>query len=405
MLPDAGASASGGSHLPGDIAGLYDFPADLRRPRRVHRRARSSAAATATTTSGATSPSSGSPAPRSSPSPWAAAPTRPAKPATSTSRSPSTCGIAGAIAPGARIAAYFCEWTEKGWIDALETAIHDRENCPSILSISWGWAELEAGGNVSWTESAINAVNTSLQEAALLGVTVLCASGDAGSAAAGSGAGAHVDFPASSPYVLSCGGTTLRVTATGIDEVTWNAGARTATGGGATGGGVSELNPLPTWQAAAGVPTSLSTGRQGRGVPDIAGDADRATGYTILVDGQEVHGVGGTSAVAPLYAGLLARINQRLGKPMGYLNPLLYEKLAHVAFRDVVVGSNDCDGAKGYQAGKGWDACTGWGSIVGSKLLVALLDEAPPSTEEATEADPESHRTGPCSSDALPQTG
>ncbi len=312
--------------------------------------------------------------------------------------------IAGAVAPGARLAAYFCEWTEKGWIDALETAIHDRDNRPSILSISWGWAELEAAGRVSWTEAAIDAVNTSLQEAALMGITVLCASGDDGSAAGIAGDQAHVDFPASSPYVLSCGGTTLRVTATGTDEVTWNAGARTAAGGGATGGGVSELNALPVWQASAGVPASLATGRSGRGVPDIAGNADRATGYTILVDGCNVVGVGGTSAVAPLYAGLLARINQRLGKPVGYLNPLLYQKLAPAAFRDVTVGDNDSAGTKGYSAGKGWDACTGWGSIVGSKLLLALLDEAPPAEDEA--AGPPSHVD--CASSApeeLPQTG
>ena len=311
--------------------------------------------------------------------------------------------IAGAIAPGARLAAYFCEWTEKGWIDALETAIHDRDNQPSILSISWGWAELEAAGHVSWTEAAIDAVNTSLQEAALLGITILCASGDDGSAAGIAGDQAHVDFPASSPYVLSCGGTTLRATSAAMDEVTWNEGARTPAGGGATGGGVSELNPLPTWQASAGVPTSLSTGRQGRGVPDIAGNADRASGYTILVDGQELRGVGGTSAVAPLYAGLLARINQRLGRPVGYLNPLLYEKLAPAVFRDVIVGGNGCAGAGGYQAGKDWDACTGWGSIVGSRLLLALLDEAPSSAESAE--GPPSHVDRSCSPpDALPRS-
>ncbi len=289
--------------------------------------------------------------------------------------------IAGAIAPGARIVAYFCEWTEKGWVDALQTAIHDRENCPTILSISWGWAELQTAGHLNWTEAAIGAVNECLQEAALLGITVLCASGDDGASAGITGDRAHVDFPASSPFVLSCGGTTLRVTSAGTEEVTWNAGARTAAGGGATGGGVSELIPLPTWQARAGVPTSLASGRQGRGVPDIAGNADRRTGYTILVNGQELHGVGGTSAVAPLYAGLLARLNQRLGRSVGYLNPLLYQKLAPAAFCDVTVGRNDCAGTTGYAAAKGWDACTGWGSIRGGKLLAALLDEAPSSVE------------------------
>jgi kumamolisin len=283
--------------------------------------------------------------------------------------------VAGAVAPGARFAVYFSEWTEKGWVDAIEAAVHDRENRPSILSISWGWAELEAAGGVAWTQAAVDAVSSALKDAALLGITVVCAAGDDGSEDGIGGGHAHVDFPASSPFVLGCGGTALRVAGGALlDERVWNDGARTEIGGGTTGGGVSALVPMPEWQASAGVPLSVATGLPGRGVPDVAGDAAQATGYTIRVGGQDLCGVGGTSAVAPLYAGLIARINQKLGRPAGYLNPLLY-KLAPRVFRDVTEGHNDSAGAKGYAAREGWDACTGWGSIVGSKLLAALLEE------------------------------
>lgn len=283
--------------------------------------------------------------------------------------------VAGAVAPGARIAVYFSEWTEKGWVDALNAAIHDPVNRPSVLSISWGWAELEAHGHVAWTKAAIDAVNGALHEAALLGITVICAAGDDGVSDDVSGDRVHVDFPASSPYVLGCGGTTLVTSGNVIvDETTWNGGRRADGGGGITGGGVSDVNPLPPWQANAGVPTSLATGKPGRGVPDIAGDADGNTGYTIFIDGQDVHGMGGTSAVAPLYAGLIARINQALGKPVGYLNPLLYATLSTAGvFRDITAGHNGGPRNKhAYHAAPGWDPCTGWGSIIGSRFLAAL---------------------------------
>jgi kumamolisin len=136
----------------------------------------------------------------------------------------------------------------------------------------------------------------------------------------------------------------------------------------ATGGGVSAVFPLPSYQSNAHVPPSANAGQAaGRGVPDVAGDADPASGYQVRVDGQNLV-FGGTSAVAPLYSGLLALINQKLGTRVGYLNPLIYSARAGTAlFHDISVGSNGA-----YSAALGWDACTGWGSPDGGKLLAYL---------------------------------
>jgi kumamolisin len=200
-------------------------------------------------------------------------------------------------------------------------------------------------------------------DAALLGVTVTCASGDNGSDDRVGDGRAHADFPASSPHVLACGGTRLKGTAGTIaDEVSWNDGPA----GGSTGGGISDVFDLPAWQSAAGVPASANPDRRvGRGLPDVAGDASPATGYAVRVDGRDMV-FGGTSAVAPLYAALVARLNQRLGRSVGFLNPALYGPAAG-AIRDITAGDNGA-----YRAGPGWDACTGLGRIDGARLLAAL---------------------------------
>jgi len=170
-----------------------------------------------------------------------------------------------------------------------------------------------------------------------------------------------VDFPASSPHVLGCGGTTLAASnGQRRSEVVWN---DQASGGGASGGGISTVFPLPVWQANAGVPKGSRTG--GRGVPDVAGDASPETGYQILVDGQQEI-VGGTSAVAPLWAGLIALLNQQIGKKMGFMNPQLYS-LGEVPFFDITTGNNGT-----FSAGTGWDPCTGLGSPNGQQLLKSL---------------------------------
>jgi kumamolisin len=277
--------------------------------------------------------------------------------------------VAGAVAPGARIVVYFAPFTEKGWVDALTTALNDTVNKPSVISISWGFAEGEPIQGFEWTQQTVQAVNETLQSAGAIGVTVLVASGDDGSNDQVNDGHAHVDFPASSPYALGCGGTSLKASGGTIaSETVWNDGP-----GSGGGGGISDMNPLPSWQAGI-VPPSVNPGAHvGRGVPDVCGDADPQTGYQIYYGGKNAV-VGGTSAVAPLWAGLLARINQSLGTPVGYFNPLLYGKLASAGgFTDIVQGNNDTTGnIGGYSAGKGWDACSGWGSPIGASLLTSF---------------------------------
>jgi kumamolisin len=163
--------------------------------------------------------------------------------------------------------------------------------------------------------------------------------------------------------VLACGGTKLDANgATIVSEVVWN---ELALKDGATGGGVSNVFALPSWQASAGVPKpSVTTG--GRGVPDVAGDADPTTGYTIRVDG-DTSVIGGTSAVAPLWAGLVAVANQQLGTQVGFIQPAIYAAKAASAFNDITQGNNGA-----FSAGPGWDACTGLGSPIASKLIPLL---------------------------------
>jgi kumamolisin len=255
--------------------------------------------------------------------------------------------VAGAVAPGAKLAVYFAPNSDQGFHDAIVAAAHDAVRKPSILSISWG------GPENTWTDQARTAMNAALEDAAAMGVTVTVAAGDDGATDGSDDNSLQVDFPAASPYVLSCGGTKLVAAAAAIsDEEVWN---ELNSDSGATGGGVSRLYAIPTWQKTAGVPKHPDTGFAGRGVPDVAGDADPLTGYMTRTDGQDGV-IGGTSAVAPLWAGLIALLNQQLGRTLGFANPLLYQK-GTGAFHDIVNGNNGH-----YDAGKGWDACTGLGS-------------------------------------------
>ncbi len=264
--------------------------------------------------------------------------------------------VVGSIVPAANIAVYFAPNTDAGFHDAVTTAIHDTKNKPSVLSISWG------GPESTWTEQAMTALDDAFQAAAAMGITVCVASGDSGSTDGVGDGNDHVDFPASSPYALGCGGTSLRASQTAItSEVVWN-GAN----GGASGGGVSSFFPTPGWQMGktathlGGEPVALTK----RGVPDVAGDADPDTGYNVRIDGTDTV-IGGTSAVAPLWAGLIARINQSNGTPAGYLNPMLYGKPQ--ALRDIISGSNG-----DFEAAKGWDPCTGLGTPNGAALPGAI---------------------------------
>jgi kumamolisin len=263
--------------------------------------------------------------------------------------------VVGAVAPGATIAVYFAPNTSQGFQDALTTAIHDASNNPSVISISWGSAES------TWTAQAMTAFDSAAQDAAALGITICAASGDNGSSDGVNDGANHVDFPASSPNILACGGTSLQ-SANGVieSETVWNDGAQ----GGAGGGGFSTQFPLPAWQASANItaPSGL-----GRGVPDVSGDADPDTGYSVLVDGESLV-IGGTSAVAPLWSGLIALLNEKLGKQLGLLQPALYAFPESAdAFNDITSGSNGA-----FSAGPGWDAASGLGSPSGENLLQAL---------------------------------
>lgn len=266
--------------------------------------------------------------------------------------------VAGGVAPGANIVVYFADNSSQGFQDALSQAIHDSTNNPSVISISWG------GPEDSWTSQLMTSMDQVAQEGAALGVTITVASGDSGSSDGSSDGSDQVDFPSSSPNVLGCGGTTLNSSGGKItSETVWNDGSE----GGATGGGFSTQFSKPSYQS--NIPSQYAS-QTGRGVPDVAGVADPDTGYNILVDGtQEV--VGGTSAVAPLWAGLVALLNQQLGKRVGYLNPALYALNETQAFHDITKGNNGT-----YSAGTGWDPCTGLGSPIGTALASLLASSA-----------------------------
>ena len=291
--------------------------------------------------------------------------------------------VVAACAPGAKIVVYFAtnDMASDGFLDALTKAVHDEENKPTIISISWGGPE---DPNAQGFQQQFDQV---LQEAAMLGVTVCVASGDDGAADMPPrlwDGKAHVDFPASSPFALACGGTRLIANGAAIGgESVWNqhkAEFDPGTGPngsfGAGGGGVSGTFPIPAYQSNSNVPTSLNpVGFRGRGLPDVAGDADPASGYNIQVDGQQFP-IGGTSAVAPLWAALVARINQKLGGSVGFINPQLYALAANSGFNDITAGDNKCSYKThqnvGYAAGAGWDACTGFGTPNGAALANLL---------------------------------
>jgi len=264
--------------------------------------------------------------------------------------------VAGALAPGAVQRVYFAPNTDQGFVDAVTAAAHAIPT-PAAISISWG------GPEDSWTEQARHALDQACADAVALGATVLAASGDNGSADGATDGAAHCDFPASSPNVVACGGTRLVLDRAGAiaKETVWN---DAATGGGATGGGVSTAFPVPVWQVDAGVPAA------GRGTPDVAGNADPQTGYQVYVDGQPGV-VGGTSAVAPLWAALVCRLAQMSGKPLGLIQPTLYKGVAagvaQPGLHDITSGDNGA-----YKAGSGWDPCTGLGSPDGAALASIL---------------------------------
>ncbi|RQY49127.1 peptidase S53 propeptide [Burkholderia stagnalis] len=276
--------------------------------------------------------------------------------------------VAGAVAPKAKYVVYFApNIGDQGFLDAISAAIHDTERKPDVISISWG------GPEVSTDRQGLDAYHELFAAAASLGITVCAASGDHGTAdldAQHWDSKIHVDHPSSDDLVLGCGGTQI----TDGKDVVWNDktpfDVNVRGGGGwASGGGVSAAFPVPSYQTKAQIkPVSIDTGNTGRGVPDIAMNA---TNYFTRVDTAELPS-GGTSAVAPLTAALIAQLNQGTGKNVGFLNPFLYENASSI-FNDVTLGTNAIKNTvKGYEAVPGWDACTGLGTPDGTAILNRL---------------------------------
>jgi kumamolisin len=268
--------------------------------------------------------------------------------------------VAGGAAPGAAIAVYFTPNTDAGFVDAVSAAAHDATNKPSVMSISWG------GPESGWSAQSLAAMTSALQDAATLNISVFVAAGDNLATDGLTDGKAHVDFPASSPWAIGCGGTLISVQNDAItNETVWN------NGNSGTGGGISDVYPVPSFQTNANLPVGATSGNPGRGVPDVAGDGDPNSGYIITVSGQQ-QVVGGTSAVAPLWAGLAALINQQAGAPIGFFLPTLYAN--PTLCRQITTGNNIPEGSIiGYNAGPGWNACTGLGSPNGTALATGLV--------------------------------
>ncbi len=271
--------------------------------------------------------------------------------------------VCGGIAPGSTIVVYIApDSSQRSLIDAVNAAMTDTVNAPSVISIS------NNGEESRFSLPNMTTLDTFFEAAGRQFITVLAASGDKGSSNGVADGKAHVVFPASSPHVTACGGTTLSGSSAGANsEVVWSDAS------GATGGGISDVFPLPSYQVGAGIPVSANpAANSGRGVPDVASTAN---GFNLVFQGAPFGFTGGTSEAAPLWAGLIALINQLRGAtgfgvvPVGFLNPILYGALApEGCLNDITSGSNGA-----YTAGPGWDACTGWGSPIGSLLANSLI--------------------------------
>ena len=265
--------------------------------------------------------------------------------------------VAAAVSPRALIAVYLRLTPTTA--SSAKAAIHDNLRKPSVISISWGNPEY------NWTDQAMTLFDEACQDAAAVGVTVCAAAGDHGSSDVQPNTARNsADFPASSPFVLGCGGTHLEGNGQISSESVWN-----NHDGWATGGGVSEFFAKPSYPNPARpcrrrrIPEAKWAGAC-RTSPAMR-TATRAT--ACVLTGRRASSAA-RGARAPFWAGLIALLNQKLGRPVGFFQPALYTLPAgSLAFRDVTVGDNGA-----YQAKTGWDPCTGLGSPNGTKLLAAL---------------------------------
>lgn len=302
--------------------------------------------------------------------------------------------VAACAAQGAKVTIYFCKSVLDSFMNTVEYIIDEGEDGPNIISYSWGCDE------TSVTNEMVG-VNRILKEAAIdCNKTIFCSSGDFGSSNNSTYPKERdeltVIYPAASPWVTSCGGTMFSSDPLSDTprEVVWNAvflyGALVKN---ATGGGFSAYNLRPDYQIGV-IPDLVPTGYQSpdwvdensddpdgdliakfkacRGVPDVAGHASVAPddiGYWIYFQGKNWL-TGGTSAVAPLWAALTARLNQRLEKHIGFFNPYLYEMAGTPCFNSVNEGHNGLlDSNSKWDAGEPWNPCTGLGTPNGEEIL------------------------------------
>jgi kumamolisin len=287
--------------------------------------------------------------------------------------------IVAGLCPAAKIRMFFAPFDEKGWIDLLDAVVAE-DPPPVSLCVSWGLAE----DSTQWSRAAVDAINLRLGAASQRGITACAAAGDDGSGDQIPDGRAHVHFPASSPFVLAVGGTMDE----GEGEVVWwnKPGDRSDPSeprGGSTGGGVSVRFGRPAWQNVH-VRSLNPGGFDGRVVPDVAALAG-LPGYSIVFEGQTSM-KGGTSAAAPLWAALIARIASATPSgpatppaPAAFLTPLLYQNGGGGQPRgargctDITKGNNASPKpGVGYDAQTGFDAVSGWGVPNGRALLASL---------------------------------
>jgi kumamolisin len=281
--------------------------------------------------------------------------------------------IIASLCSGAEVYVYFAPFTEKGWVDLIDAVITAKPVAPTALSISWGLAE----DSPDWSKAALNEINQRIQAASMLGITVCAAAGDDGAGDQINDGHAHVNFPASSPFVLSVGGTMIDPTSQS-EVVWWQKPGDRAGGGGSTGGGVSVIFPRPTWQTVD-VKSLNADSIDGRVIPDICALAGPP--YYDLIFLEKDSPNGGTSAATPLWASLLARISSGLPEAdqRRFVTPLLFQQgpggkpIGQTGCTDITAGSNPSPGLPtGYVSGPGYDAVSGWGSPLGTKLQQLL---------------------------------
>jgi kumamolisin len=273
--------------------------------------------------------------------------------------------IAGSVARGATLVVYFAPLDERGWTDAVRTCVRSTTYKPTVISISWGAAELHSAETLTWSADGIDDIKATFEEAAALHITVLASSGNRGSSGNFPDRRAHVAYPASDPKVIACGGSSIAdFGAPPYTErpVAWS------------GGGISRLFETPDYQKNnVPLPASVNTGQVKLGVPDVCGYA--SPGYKFIYDGDSFEPTG-TSLVAPLYAALMARINTFIGAPQGFIHDVLYQAAGTTVFRDMAGGPSNSYGppfwSPGYNCTIGWDAVTGLGVIDGQQLLAKL---------------------------------